>query len=192
MTKMREYYLSRGNDIGPNELTHICLFEYHAEKNPLILVERSAYDALESERDILKNAVDKRTEMVDKLERSVRELETQVNCLNALVTVSESATGAMHQATRIKELETENSKLKAENWVRKDAALRTYDGLSEKAARADVLEQQLADIKGDREKFLASDDCYYWSPEMGKEISATKAENEALKLRIKELEKERE
>lgn len=45
----REFYLTRGNDIGPEELTHICLFDFHADKNPLILVERSAYDQLAKE-----------------------------------------------------------------------------------------------------------------------------------------------
>jgi hypothetical protein len=43
MSKPREFWLTRGNDSGPNELTHICLFEYHADKNPLRLIEYSVY-----------------------------------------------------------------------------------------------------------------------------------------------------
>lgn len=40
----REFYLTRGNDHGPDQLTHICLFEYYPQHNPLVLVEKSAYD----------------------------------------------------------------------------------------------------------------------------------------------------
>lgn len=41
-----------------------------------------------------------------------------------------------------KSLEAENARLRAENWVLKDSRLRTYDGLAQKAARADALEAE--------------------------------------------------
>lgn len=37
-------------------------------------------------------------------------------------------------------------KLKAENWVLKDNSLRTYDGLAQRADRADKLEEKLQNI----------------------------------------------
>ena len=53
----KEFWLTRGNNSGPNELTHICLFEYHADKNPLRLVEHAALVASQKECEELKTEI---------------------------------------------------------------------------------------------------------------------------------------
>ncbi len=49
-------------------------------------------------------------------------------------------------------------------------------------AEVERLSAELSALKGDREKFLASDDCYYWTPE-------AQAEKDALKARCERLER---
>lgn len=61
--ELKKFYLTRGNDIGPDELTHICLFEYHAEKNPLVLVEAYAYEAKCEELAALKRLYEAHKQM---------------------------------------------------------------------------------------------------------------------------------
>lgn len=52
---------------------------------------------------------------------------------------------------KVKKLEEENAKLKAENWVLRDSSLRTYDGMAMKADKYDILlqtvKQHIVDIK---------------------------------------------
>lgn len=54
--------------------------------------------------------------------------------------------------------------------------------LSESDAENDKLMAEVAALKGDNDKFLASDDCYYWTPERQKEFDEMKAEIERLKV----------
>ncbi len=68
---------------------------------------------------------------------------------------------SLKQMRRVHELEDENAKLKAEViklkaelWVHKDSALRTYDGMSIKAQKYDVLTKVVKDKVEHIEKFL--------------------------------------
>ena len=54
---------------------------------------------------------------------------------------------------RITELTKENAKLRAENYVLRDQGLRTYDGLAQKADRADELQRKL-EIAASALKFM--------------------------------------
>lgn len=76
--KPREYFLSRGNEWGPNELTHICLFEYHADRNPLVLVEKSDYDLLIKDNTMLETFHNSQLIVTERLVKRVRELESVV------------------------------------------------------------------------------------------------------------------
>lgn len=53
-------------------------------------------------------------------------------------------------------LREENSRLQAENWIHKDAALRTYDGLAQKADKADELEKEVAALRAQVQKLEKS------------------------------------
>jgi hypothetical protein len=53
-------------------------------------------------------------------------------------------------------LVAENERLRVENWVRKDAALRTYDGPAEKADKADEYLKRAESAEAEAEAYAAS------------------------------------
>lgn len=123
---MREWWISPdySGDMGepaiadsPEELCSAC--------QKIHVIEYTAYEDLEYKNDDLQH----------KLERYKKALKIAGECGH----------GALQ--TKIMELEDELSKTKAELWVAKDSALRTYDGLAQKADKADALEISLKELQ---------------------------------------------
>ena len=69
--KAREYYLSRGNDSGPDALTHICLFEYYPDLNPIVLVEKSAYAELLAKYNFMVDSAQQNAKERDELQEKI-------------------------------------------------------------------------------------------------------------------------
>lgn len=56
--KAREFWISRHDkSVHEDKLTHLVSFEYHAENNPLHVIEMSAYQALQQENEGLKASI---------------------------------------------------------------------------------------------------------------------------------------
>lgn len=87
-------------------------YEWKVSNDDIHLIEYSTYEKLQTQNEKLKQDMNLVVSSAGKdlLEKLVM-LQAEVDRLNILFIVSESATGVMHQATKIKELKAGNKNL---------------------------------------------------------------------------------